>query len=191
MTKLTKKIVVFTALMTAGAAGYGAAVLQSYASSLHSQSAHMTGQPTETGQAAFAAIAEIVTILNNDPDTDWTRVNIDRLRNHLVDMNALTLNANVETIEYDGAIEFVVSGEGATLGAIQAMAPAHSKELTKMPDWSVTAEVTPTGAILRAESDNANELEKISALGFFGLMATGAHHQPHHLGMATGVDHTH
>jgi hypothetical protein len=30
------------------------------------------GPPREAGQSAFAAIAEIVAILNADPDTDWS-----------------------------------------------------------------------------------------------------------------------
>lgn len=54
-------------------------------------------QPTEPGQGAFAAIAEIVALLSADTSTDWSRVDITALREHLVDMNQLTLNADVET----------------------------------------------------------------------------------------------
>jgi hypothetical protein len=32
---------------------------------------------------------------------------------------------------------------------------------------------------------------KLAALGFFGVMATGAHHQAHHLAMAMGERHGH
>src|SRR5271166_2493744 len=49
---------------------------------------------TQPGQAAFAAIQEIVQILVDDPKTDWSRVNIDALRQHLIDMNNMTLAAN-------------------------------------------------------------------------------------------------
>jgi hypothetical protein len=34
-------------------------------------------------------------------------------------------------------------------------------------------------------------MDKVSALGFFGLMATGAHHQSHHFAMAKGTLHAH
>jgi hypothetical protein len=37
-------------------------------------------RPTQPGQAAFAAIQEIVAILEADPRTDWSKVNIDALR---------------------------------------------------------------------------------------------------------------
>src|SRR5438270_319404 len=46
-----------------------------------------TGAPTEPGQSAFAAIQEIVQILEGDSRTDWTKVNIEALRQHLIDMS--------------------------------------------------------------------------------------------------------
>ena len=52
-----------------------------------------TGQPTMPGQDAFGAIQEIVQILEADPTTDWSKVNIAALREHLVDMNEVTLRA--------------------------------------------------------------------------------------------------
>jgi hypothetical protein len=55
--------------------------------------AHGAPQPAEAGQGAFAAIAEIVALLEADPNTDWSKVNIAALREHLVDMDELTLNA--------------------------------------------------------------------------------------------------
>src|SRR5438046_3161300 len=42
--------------------------------------------PREPGQSAFAAIQEIVALLEADPGTDWTKVDIEALRRHLVDM---------------------------------------------------------------------------------------------------------
>ena len=50
---------------------------------------------TRAGQDAFAAIQEVVEILTADPKTDWSKVNIDALRQHLIDMNNVTLNAKV------------------------------------------------------------------------------------------------
>ena len=54
---------------------------------------HAAASPTEAGQGAFAAIAEVVLLLQADPETDWSKVDIGALREHLVDMNELTLNA--------------------------------------------------------------------------------------------------
>lgn len=142
--------------------------------------------PSETGQSAFAAIAEIVRMLDSDPNTDWSKVNIPALRDHLVDMNALTLNAEVKQQVNDATITYFVTGEGDTIEAIQAMVPAHALQLDKMVGWSASTSIQVDGAKLMMKAVTEVERAKILGLGFFGLMATGSHHQPHHLGMATG-----
>ena len=52
-----------------------------------------TSTPTMPGQDAFGAIQEIVRILEADPKTDWSKVNLEALRQHLIDMNEVTLKA--------------------------------------------------------------------------------------------------
>jgi hypothetical protein len=51
--------------------------------------------PTTPGQDAFGAIQEIVQILDADPKTDWSKVDLEALRQHLIDMNEVTLKADV------------------------------------------------------------------------------------------------
>lgn len=142
--------------------------------------------PTEPGQGAFATIAEIVVLLEADPTTDWSRVNINALREHLVDMDHVTLNSKVRSRKVGDTLHFEVSGEGRTADAIRAMVPAHAGELAKSTDWTVEAEVTEDGATLSLSGTSEHEVAKIAALGFYGVMATGAHHQEHHLLMARG-----
>ncbi len=143
--------------------------------------------PKEAGQAAFATIAEIVAILNADPKTDWSKVNINALREHLVDMDEVTMRAKVSQQKSEHSVLFTITGKGRTLQAIQAMVIAHSFELNKIDGWKVAANKIPDGAVLIISSDNTTEITKINALGFFGVMSMGAHHQPHHFGMATGL----
>ena len=50
--------------------------------------------PTMAGQDAFGAIQEIVRILEADPKSDWSKVDLEALRQHLIDMNELTLRAD-------------------------------------------------------------------------------------------------
>jgi len=66
------------------------------ASSAFSQHMHQSGSPVEVGQSQFAAIAEIVALLRDDQDTDWAQVDIQALRDHLVDMDNVTTGASVE-----------------------------------------------------------------------------------------------
>src|SRR5512138_3204260 len=51
--------------------------------------------PTQPGQAAFGAISEIVRLLEADSTTDWSRVNIEALRQHLIDMDDVIMHAAV------------------------------------------------------------------------------------------------
>ncbi|NQV82789.1 MAG: hypothetical protein HQ494_03115 [Rhodospirillales bacterium] len=143
--------------------------------------------PTLPGQDAFGAIAEIIAILSADPKTDWSKVNIGVLREHLVDMNLVTLDAGARGNIIEGGLEIIVSGQGRTLKAIQNMVIAHAPQLDQLENWSATAETLPNGARLIVTSKVASEIARIRGLGFFGLMASGANHQPHHIGMARGL----
>jgi len=51
------------------------------------------GVPTSPGQEAFGTIQEIVRMLEADPSTDWSKADIAVLREHLIDMNEVTLRA--------------------------------------------------------------------------------------------------
>jgi len=58
--------------------------------------------PQQGGQAAFSAIGEIVARLVADPATDWTKVDVEALRQHLIDMDNVILHAEVATTEIEG-----------------------------------------------------------------------------------------
>lgn len=109
------------------------------ASTAFSQHAHGTNAVRETGQSQFAAIAEIVSVLRDDPKTNWADVNIDALRNHLMDMDAVTTQARVKKAVTDLAVTFTISGEEAVAHSIQRMVLAHSPMLENATDWRVTA----------------------------------------------------
>ncbi len=94
--------------------------------------AHMTGStPILPGQDAFGAIQEIVRVLDADPKTDWSKVNLEALRQHLIDMNDVTLKADVTAKSIDGGLEIAVTGNERTVQAIQRMVPAHAHEIDK------------------------------------------------------------
>lgn len=151
---------------------------------------HMHGQqsgaiPTSPGQDAFGAIQEVVQILEADPATDWSKVNITALREHLIDMNEVTLRANASERMLDNGIEIAVTGEGRTLAAIKRMVPAHVNELSTH-GWNAKTEDLPNGVKMTVIASDTQPLAKLKALGFMGVMAQGGHHQPHHLMMAKG-----
>jgi hypothetical protein len=144
-----------------------------------------SGQPTMPGQDAFGAIQEIVGILEADANTDWSKVNINALREHLIDMNEVTLKAVANERRLDNGIEIAVTGDGRTVDAIKRMLPAHARELANT-GWSATTEDLPNGVKLTVTSTEPREVARIKGLGFMGIMAQGGHHQPHHLAIAKG-----
>lgn len=145
-----------------------------------------TAQPSLPGQDAFGAIQEVVRLLEADPKTDWSKVDIAALREHLVDMNEVTLHAAANETRLDNGVGIAVTGEGRVLDAIRRMVPAHAQELNGMNDWSATTEDLPNGVRLTVTTSDPKQISKLQALGFMGLMVQGGHHQPHHLAIATG-----
>ena len=153
------------------------------------QQAGMPGQPTLPGQDAFGAIQEIVRILEADPKTDWSKVNLEALRQHLIDMNEVTLKADESAKDIDGGLAIAVTGKGRTVDAIQRMIPAHAQEINGLHGWNVKADTLPNGETLTVTSSDPKEVQHIRGLGFIGILVSGAHHQPHHLMMAKGEFH--
>jgi hypothetical protein len=143
---------------------------------------------TEPGQGAFAALSEVVRVLEADPDTDWSTVDLGALRAHLVDMDRLVSDAIVtETVLPDG-ISAIVTGDVETLATLGRMVPAHAAQLAKDDRWVVSASRQDTGMELRVTSDDPAVVARIKGLGYFGLMASQDHHREHHLMMARGID---
>jgi hypothetical protein len=143
------------------------------------------GQPMMPGQGAFGTIQEIVAILEADPSTDWSKVNIAALREHLIDMNEVTLKAVASERRLDDGLEIAVTRDGRTREAIKRMVPAHARELSKA-GWTAATEELPNGVKFIVTSSDPQQALKIKGLGFMGLMVQGAHHQLHHLAMAKG-----
>ncbi|MDB3936460.1 hypothetical protein N9383_07090 [Granulosicoccus sp.] len=146
--------------------------------------------PAQNGQSAFAAISEIIAILDADPSTDWATVDIRALREHLLDMDRLILHAQVKVeIIDEQQIRYQVSGAGVTLRAIKAMVPAHAAIVSKSNNWPIDINTVTDGIVLTIVVKDPEERSRLHALGFFGFMTIGAHHQAHHLQMAKGQGH--
>ncbi|HCL66003.1 MAG TPA: hypothetical protein DIC56_14410 [Rhizobium sp.] len=143
--------------------------------------------PREAGQSAFAAIQEIVVLLEADRKTDWSRVDIEALRQHLIDMQNVTLSTKVLSREISIGIRFeATSDTPAVAASIKRMVIAHVMTMDGVNGWTLEAAEIPGGATLTVTPANASDLDKIRGLGFIGVMTVGMHHQEHHLAIATG-----
>ena len=159
----------FLSLIVAGSAATGGLVAASTmgkadntASLDHVQHMHgsQAATPTMSGQDAFGTIQEIVRILEADPTTEWSKVNIDALREHLIDMNEVTLHAAATERALDNGMEISVTGEGRTRDAIKRMIPAHAHELNAI-GWQAKTGDLPNGVRLVVTATDPGEVTKL------------------------------
>lgn len=146
---------------------------------------------TAPGNGAFAAIQEVVQRLLADPDTDWGRVNLEALRQHLADMYHFTLNVHVmEQRPIEGGVEFIVRPTTPdAAGSLERLFSAHPAILKQESGWDMRSTKNRDGShTAQVTSGHADDVAKIRGLGYIGLIAYGEHHQAHHWQMATGVD---
>lgn len=147
------------------------------------------GVPRQPGQDAFGAIAEVVRLLEADPNTDWSTVDLERLRQHLIDMHEVVVRSDVKSNPVSGGLVMDVTGVARTERAIRAMVVPHAAELDRMSDWVAKTEPIPGGlrlTVTARKPEDARIVARIRGLGFAGLLVQGGHHGPHHLAMAKG-----
>lgn len=150
--------------------------------------------PTLPGQAAFGAISEVVRLLEADPKTDWSRVNIEALRQHLIDMDEVTMHAAVAQRNVPGGAEMDVTGTGRTADAIKRIVVNHARMLDQDNEYHATAQTIENGAritVTAKQAADARTVARIRGLGFAGLMTEGNHHAAHHLAIARGEPDAH
>lgn len=158
-------------------------------SSNHEHDTSVSDSPlTEAGNDAFGTIQETIRQLNHDPDLDWSKVNLEVLRFHLVDMNDMTINIEVlsqESIDKGAKIRVrptTLRSESA-LDRVFSIHPAQLKDET---GWEMHVQKKDQIYTLIITTTQLNEVRQIRGLGYIGIMASGNHHQAHHLMMAKG-----
>lgn len=144
--------------------------------------------PIEPGQSAFAAIQEIVGLLQSDPSTDWGNVDIESLRQHLIDMDNVTLRSEVTQESIESGYRFVITSETEkVVASIQRMVSSHVDTMAGLQPWEQKVELIAQGVILTATGGTEARNLELGGLGFLGLLTAGMHHQPHHLAIAQGL----
>jgi hypothetical protein len=143
--------------------------------------------PREGGQAEFAALGEISNMLQADPKTDWSKVDLTALRAHLIDMDNVMMRASVVTTPVPGGARFDISGDDeAVRRSIQHMVASHTAMTDGDGGRHEVSAPTLGGATMTVTGQGETAAAEIRALGFFGLLTGGTHHQLHHLMMAKG-----
>ena len=112
------------------------------AAAQHDMSMHQAAGPLPAfpGQAAFTTIGEVVAILKADSSTDWSKVDLDALREHLIDMDDVVMHASVVKKNVPGGLEARVTGSGRTVAGHSADAHECTRRCsTKDPQYHAVA----------------------------------------------------
>lgn len=145
--------------------------------------------PTLPGQAAFGAIAEVVRILVADPATDWAKVNVESLRQHLIDMDHVTVRSTIAQRDVPGGFVADITGAGSVTAAIRRMVPTHASMYSSAPDFKATTQEIPGGVrltMVARDTGDTGQVARLRGLGTIGFLVDGDHHTSHHLAIARG-----
>jgi len=142
----------------------------------------------EPGNDAFGTVQEVVNRLQADPDTDWSKVDLEALRQHLVDMDNFTRQVSVlsrKKLNY-GAELVVRPDNDRTRASLQRALAAHPAMMQQETGWKMKVAAEGNNFRLTIISPKQADAERIYGLGYIGIMALGDHHQQHHWLMAKG-----
>jgi len=147
------------------------------------------GATAVPSQAAFATIQDIVRKLKADPSTDWSKVNLEALRQHLIDMDNVVMRANVKQTNVAGGVSMDITGTGAVTSAIRRMAAMHAMALAEEGLYTAKSSEIAGGVRLVVtvlDPKDAKSVTMLRGLGFAGIMTEGDHHAMHHMMVAKG-----
>lgn len=172
---------------------------------LHAQHSHAPSDTTRAsaqmqaasplqapGHSIFGTVQEVIRELESRPNTDWSSVDVERLRRHLLDMHRVAQKvtvANTEPVE-NGVRITVRPQTDVARASLKRVLSAHPAMLKAEAGWSMTTRTTEDGFVLTTTDPDGEEADKIRALGYIGLLSYGAHHQKHHWMIVRG-EHPH
>lgn len=146
------------------------------------------GGLTEAGTDMFATIQEVIARLNADPDTDWSKVDLEALRRHLRDMFEFSYNVDVLSRQpMEKGVKILVKATNPRADkALARVLKAHPMMLKMETGWTMQSRWQKDGYEITVTTSKPSEVNKIRGLGYIGILAFGSHHQAHHWVMANG-----
>ncbi len=112
--------------------------------------------------------------LKQNSRTDWSKVNIEALRQHLIDMNNVTLATKIKSEPIEGGMRFLVTGGGDRFDT--CMLSAHAATMDGIGEWHFSVREADGGAIFTVRVP-PQDAKKLRGLDFIGAMSRGMHHR--------------
>ncbi len=123
---------------------------------------------TMPGNEIFGTIQEVVQKLEADPKTDWSKVDLEALRQHLLDMKAFTEEVDViskRPITNGVKIEVRPQTKRAVI-ALKHLFSMHPAMLKMEKGWDMEATQNGDQWTITCTTRESAEVEKIRALGY-------------------------
>ena len=144
---------------------------------------------TYPGNMIFGTVQEAVNRLLASPDTDWKKVDVEGLRQHLLDMKNFSENVLVLSKQnISNGLEVTIKVEPNALSSLERVLSAHPAQLYQESGWTMEVVQLEDEFTLTITTEVLDEVEKLRGLGYFGLMVYGNHHVSHHWMMIQGID---
>lgn len=191
---MTRFLSVVLAIGTALTHGFSPAHAQHHEeASAQEHSAHASMPLTAPGHDIFGTVQEAIRALEADSTTDWSEVDVEALRRHLIDMHHVAQNVRVEqSVPIEGGVRLVVRPTvDAARPALERVLEAHPPMLQHDEGWAMKVTPEEDRYVLRVTDPSKGDVDKIRGLGYIGLLALGPHHQHHHWMMVRGQDSHH
>jgi hypothetical protein len=145
---------------------------------------------SEAGNDIFGTLQEAIKKLDANPNTDWSKVDLEALRQHLIDMKHFTIDVEVlSKKDTEKGMEIVIkpTTKAANKALSRAMS-AHPAMLNTETGWTMKVVTKGDTFTLNVTTDTPPEMARLRGLGYIGIMAIGNHHQIHHWMMASGAN---
>jgi hypothetical protein len=143
----------------------------------------------EAGNDIFGTIQETIKKLDANPNTNWEKVDLEALRQHLIDMKHFTVDVTVvaQRNTKKGTQIIVRATTKAASKALARAMSAHPSMLKAETGWDMSVKAEGNQYKLKINTNKPAEVARLRALGYIGIMALGNHHQIHHWMMASGA----
>ena len=154
----------------------------------HAHHGSMSSALSEPGQSIFGTVQEVIQRLEADSTTNWENVNLEALRQHLIDMHEVALHVEVVYQHpIEGGVRIRVRPTTPRAAAsLDRVLGAHPTPLKHETGWAMRVTRGEGYRDLRVTTSDSSEVAKIRGLGYIGILAHGGHHQRHHWMIATG-----
>ncbi len=142
--------------------------------------------PREMGSGLYTTLAELVYLLEKDDRTDWSKVDLTRVRNEVLALDLILSEAEVAQENTEEGVILTVTGSEAVMDAARPTLGTLSAELAQATGWTSTSDVVEDSIVWTVSDPQKQVVDRIQGLGFYGLVVSAQDRRELNWGIARG-----